>query len=241
MQENANHDDHSYLNLLYLNHDCDGVQGQGEDALTSTFPAGWVPFRTLAGVGMSRSELADWCDRNWLSHAHAETDGQVWNARLARGTFVTNGSWFRLTDEGYQNVTTRLKDDRSRLHPAATIPAFAPIPVWNRQSGELTLDGVLIKRFRRRATAQFEILDAFQAAGWPTEIGDPIACAATIEVSDVARDAIKSLNKNMRVKLLRFGVCQQGQRLYWALCSADKPKPFGRSPRRAKRSRLASQ
>ena len=49
-------------------------------------------------------------------------------------------------------------------------------PVWNVQTGELRLEGVVIRRLRVKAhpTNIQQIVDAFEATNWPTRIDNPL-------------------------------------------------------------------
>jgi hypothetical protein len=44
------------------------------------------------------------------------------------------------------------------------------LPLWDREERELWYNGVLCRRFKREATNQFAVLDAFQKDGWPERI-----------------------------------------------------------------------
>src|SRR5262245_50015043 len=48
-------------------------------------------------------------------------------------------------------------------------------PRYDEARRQLWLDGVLVKAFRQPAASQMAVLAAFEAAGWPGVIDDPLA------------------------------------------------------------------
>jgi hypothetical protein len=50
----------------------------------------------------------------------------------------------------------------------------APQPHWDRLRRELRYRDKLVRRYRRHAPQQMAILDAFELAGWPERIENPL-------------------------------------------------------------------
>jgi hypothetical protein len=92
-----------------------------------------------------------------------------------------------------------------------------PLPVWDKQRGELWLGNTLVKRLRRLkvATNAILILDAFQELGWPECMDDPLPPNQNLRQSRTKRlqDTIKSLNNNL--KLIRFRGTGRGNEIAW--------------------------
>ena len=88
----------------------------------------------------------------------------------------------------------------------------AECPVWDSDHGELWWGGQLIRRVRvmKHPSSIQWILDAFQAAGWPSRIDDSIAQG---KQADHLRQIVLSLNEGL--KKLRFHVQESGQAITW--------------------------
>lgn len=85
-------------------------------------------------------------------------------------------------------------------------------PQWNRDTGELSLGGEVIKRIKNlgQATNITAVLDAFQEEGWLVRIDDPLPGGRNPER---LKDTIRSLNENLsRIKFVGDG---SGQGIRW--------------------------
>jgi hypothetical protein len=92
-------------------------------------------------------------------------------------------------------------------------PLVTEHPLWQRESGKLRWGGHVIRRVRvmgNRSGIQ-QILDAFQAAGWPSRIEDPIARG---QHAEQVRQIVLSLNKGL--ELIRFHVQEAGKAITWS-------------------------
>ena len=88
-------------------------------------------------------------------------------------------------------------------------------PEWDEERRELRWRGQVVKRFRQHAENQELILRAFQKAGWPVSIEDPLPWADDIDSQERLHDAIKNLNRHQRPRLLiRFRGLGSG-RILW--------------------------
>jgi hypothetical protein len=87
-----------------------------------------------------------------------------------------------------------LEAERQELRAAQ---APKPGPAWNRDTGELTIDGTLATRIKNIGIAVnvVRILDEFAELGWPVRIGDPLPrLASDSERNTRLRETVKSLN-----------------------------------------------
>jgi hypothetical protein len=67
-------------------------------------------------------------------------------------------------------------------------------PHWDPQRRELRYRGTLCKQYRQSAVNQTRILDAFQEAGWPNRIDDPIPPQRGSDHRQRVADAVRGLN-----------------------------------------------
>jgi hypothetical protein len=108
----------------------------------------------------------------------------------------------------------RAEVDRSDAVPTPPAPTAAcpskqdDKPVWNSETGELTIDGGVAKRIKnlRRAVNITLILSAFEEEGWPLRITDPLPHASEKKRCERLGDALKSLNDSLiGIKFRRDG------------------------------------
>jgi hypothetical protein len=90
-------------------------------------------------------------------------------------------------------------------------------PHWDRHKRVLTLDGKVIKQFKRPAENQFIVLNAFEEQSWPAETDDPLPRKVNVESTpeDRRRDTVKALNDGHASSLLAF--YSSGDRIGWRL------------------------
>jgi hypothetical protein len=88
-------------------------------------------------------------------------------------------------------------------------------PHWNKGRRELTIDGVLVKSFRRIAANQFLVLDGFEELGWPKQIDDPMSGNCDDKVQRL-NDTVKSLNEQNGLGRIRFSANGSGTGFCWA-------------------------
>lgn len=87
-------------------------------------------------------------------------------------------------------------------------------PHWDSLRRELRCGNLLIKRFRKSAPNQEQVLSAFEAAGWSEVIDDPLPTADGILRRDRMWDTIKQLNRTIDPPLIHFGGDGTG-RIWW--------------------------
>jgi hypothetical protein len=93
-------------------------------------------------------------------------------------------------------------------------------PSWDRDRKELRFHGSLVKQFRWSAINQETILMAFEEEAWPVRIDDPLPRKPNQDAKCRLHDAIKSLNRNHRTRLLRFSGDGTGEGVLWASLGA---------------------
>ncbi|MFO0803557.1 MAG: hypothetical protein U0791_10630 [Gemmataceae bacterium] len=84
-------------------------------------------------------------------------------------------------------------------------PPAQVLPLWNPDTRELTLEGVLVKRFRTSAISQVIILEAFQRQGWKASLANPFSRErGDRDPKDRLHDGLINLNRHQVNNLLRF-------------------------------------
>ena len=93
------------------------------------------------------------------------------------------------------------------------VPTGSPLPSWNPSTGELSFGGCVIRRLRvlRSPSNIQRIVDAFQAAGWPARISNPLPAG-----QEELHQTLRSLNG--RLEAIRFHAQEGGQAVVWELC-----------------------
>ncbi|MFH1268863.1 MAG: hypothetical protein ABIK89_24315 [Planctomycetota bacterium] len=101
-------------------------------------------------------------------------------------------------------------------------PRGAAHPVWNRETGRLCWGKKVIRRVRimKHPSSVQRILDAFQAAGWPSRIADPLSMGeknaspiSSKKRANAVRQVVRYLNKGL--ELIRFHVQEGGGAITW--------------------------
>jgi len=116
-----------------------------------------------------------------------------------------------LTLLGLARVQDYLGPQPSAEHPleilsrlVAALLRMAEWPLWKESDRELWWHGTLLKQFRHDAAYQRCVLAAFQAAGWPSRIDDPLPRRRDCNRKQHLRETIKSLNRGLHRRALRF-------------------------------------
>jgi hypothetical protein len=106
---------------------------------------------------------------------------------------------------------------RARLLPGGQHSGESAVPAWDERLGELRYLGVLVKRLRKAASNQWALLSAFEREGWPGQLGNPLPQLTQGGVKQKQRlhDAIKNLNRDHEVLLLRFYGAGSGRGVGW--------------------------
>jgi hypothetical protein len=93
--------------------------------------------------------------------------------------------------------------------------ALALKPRWDSTLRELSLDGLVVKRFRIPAQNQEMILGAFQEDDWSECIDDPLPVKGDIDPRTRLHDAINRLNRCQTNPLLCFHGNGSGTGVRW--------------------------
>ena len=91
---------------------------------------------------------------------------------------------------------------------------FLEKPRWDREARELTWGGMLVREVKRPHHAKniVAILDAFERAGWPPRIDDPLRRHSSDERR---RRDVESLNKRLLRPAMRFACDGTGTGFLW--------------------------
>lgn len=154
-----------------------------------------------------RAELGDDIEVAW--ERHGGTLGIVSYARKC--SRVEALLW--LCEQTKALSAARIRSLRRELGlPAKEDRAPSPkvVPSWNKDRGELSLDGNVIRRVRRGVGHRIvAILDAFEAGGWPDRIPTPL----TLKDDQQMREAVYSLND--RLQAIHFRGDGTGEGIVW--------------------------
>jgi hypothetical protein len=90
-------------------------------------------------------------------------------------------------------------------------------PHWDPLRRELWFAGQLVKAYRVPAANQQRVLAAFEAAGWPSSIADPLDSETDQTRDRQLNRTIQKLNHANQQDLIRFHGDGTGQRICWEL------------------------
>jgi len=212
----------------------------------------------LYEAGMTSSDLR-WMVAKGVAEHGEETSGYDdahRSFRRSTGYFFTNHTCLILTPSGAalaEHVFREtVKSPQASMAALAAVaetaalanPRHAPFerntvatpdqkPRWDTTRRELTLSGLIVKRFRVPAQNQETILRAFEDEGWTEHIHDPLPVTHEIDAPTRLHDAINRLNKCQIHPLLRFHGNGKGTGILWEPREADG---LGQSPNRRSRS-----
>lgn len=88
------------------------------------------------------------------------------------------------------------------LNPVLASPSERP--TWLPAVQELWWRGRVVKCFRHDAHNQTAILDAFQKAGWPDRIDDPLPRVGARKWKARRRETVRCLNRGLTPGTIRF-------------------------------------
>jgi hypothetical protein len=187
----------------------------------------------LHNAGLTITDLRWLVAREFVCHAEETTNyGDEQRSFLpGAGYFFTPATAFVLTERGRlfaQNGTDRAltrsvaatAGDAIHLFDEASANGTAADgshsrPRWDALRRELSLDEVVIKRFRVPAPNQECILAAFQEEGWPDYIDDPLPKSNGTDPKARLHDAINRLNGRRAGNLIRFHGNGKGNGIGW--------------------------
>ncbi len=137
-------------------------------------------------------------------------------AALAEHVFRKTAQWPQPTLSALAavaNETAALATARE-----TTKPAIAALkPRWHAIRRELSLAGLIVKRFRVPARNQETILSVFEEESWAEHIHDPLPATHDIDAPTRLHDAINRLNRCQINPLVRFHGDGKGTGVFWEL------------------------
>lgn len=90
-------------------------------------------------------------------------------------------------------------------------------PHWDADRRELSVNGLLIKRFKWPAANQETVLAAFAEEDWPFRIDDPLPPQPEVDPKRRLSDTIKCLNRKQHHPLVHFHGDGTGEGVTWEL------------------------
>jgi hypothetical protein len=96
-------------------------------------------------------------------------------------------------------------------------------PHWNSDLRVVTYNNQIVKQFKLPSPNQTAILAAFEEEGWPTRIDDPLPPRSDLDPKQRLHDAIRSINRNQRHRLLCFRGDGTGRGIIWLPADANRP------------------
>ena len=111
-----------------------------------------------------RAILGDDLQSSWMAHGTIGIWMQAKNVSEARALIELSEGL------GWLNAANR----EWLLHETGESTIAPSLPAWDATTGELALDGRVVRTVAVRATNLRPILSAFQEEGWPPRIDDPL-------------------------------------------------------------------
>jgi hypothetical protein len=135
--------------------------------------------------------------------------------RLCRaGLAVESAGALLLTARGRRELSARLAEW-----------AAPPRPRWDAAARTLWWEGRVAKRLLRGAPAQEAVLAAFEGAGWPGRIDDPLEPDPEADPKGRLRETVKSLNARLKAGTIRFHADGTGRGVLWKRVPRKRAKP----------------
>jgi hypothetical protein len=186
----------------------------------------------FADAGISTHVLRSLVCRNWISHKRETTDPSEARRTFDAETDLvfSDRTCFVITKQGYQFVNSlaieqstqhltipkeevmsthhtepkNIGQDRNLTNGSQTKGNRRLDLVWDRNKRELRVGDQVVKRFKWPAENQERVLDAFQSAGWPLRIDDPLMPHPEICPKRRLHDTLKCLNRKQANELIKF-------------------------------------
>jgi len=232
-----------YQNWQY--HLCDGLEklAQAYRYAYDTDSSIWdfaVELETLIKIGLNYNDLRWLLLKDYIEHALERTsrNHQHREYESACDSRFHENSCFVLSDLGY-DFNTKMKTavlasrstvvsqvngfnpvDQSETEPQVQAVYYAnpePSPAWYAETHEFYVGTKLVKEFKLPSANQETILTAFQEEGWPKRIDDPLPPGHGVDPRRRLHDTIRGLNRNQKVKMIRFMADGTGEGIRWKL------------------------
>jgi hypothetical protein len=198
----------------------------------------------LYEAGMTSSDLR-WMIAKGLAEHGEETSGYDdphRSFRRSNGYFFNDHTCLILTPSGAALAEHVFR--KTARSPQATLSALAAVageaaaltkgahktdkpatsalkPRWDATRRELSLTGLIVKRFRVPARNQETILSVFEEEGWAEHIHDPLPVTHDIDAPTRLHDAINRLNRCQINPLVRFHGDGKGTGVFWEPIKPD--------------------
>lgn len=132
-------------------------------------------------------------------------------AELANGNGV-NGHAVRIS----KTASPKSLAISEALSVPTSLASEPALPQWNSQRRELSLDGLLVKKFRTAAANQEFLIVTFNEERWPVRIDDPLPPDPNLDCRCRLINTIKQLNRSQVNSLVRFSGDGSGKGILWA-------------------------
>jgi hypothetical protein len=185
-----------------------------------------VELSSLVQLGLSNNDCRWLIARGLVEHAQEITSCHDDRRRFTSGSTqtFTSGTCFVLTGEGLR-IARQSTGAAPAVLSVPRVPLRCPAlpelrenlpePRWDMQRRELRLGRELVKAYKVPAPNQEIILAAFEEEHWPPRIDDPLPVKGRSQPQRRLHDAILSLNRNQRRRLIRFSADGLGRGIRW--------------------------
>lgn len=183
-----------------------------------------IQIQQLAKLGLQETELHSLVRCHLVTHACELQPTGPSGRRFRRpcDACFTPNSCFVLTNLGImlsRNLTSSKNSLRRANRDGNSVSAMVPqLPAWDAARRMLSMNGVVLKRFKRPAENQEIILSAFHEESWPARIDDPLPPIEALNSKRRLNDAVKSLNRNHLLRAIQFSGDGTGQGIVWERC-----------------------
>jgi len=184
-----------------------------------------VELRSLRAVGLTQNDCRWLVCKEYVDHACEIIQRNRHGRQFERTGALTfnEQTCFVLTEPGVRvakKLKLRAKGRRSYEVAVGLRESKKPfdqpvLPRWDDVRHEFFLGNQLVKVFKVPSPNQEAILSVFEEEGWPPRIDDPLTPAPHLEPKRRLHDAIKSLNRNQKARLVRFRGDGTGEGVLW--------------------------
>jgi hypothetical protein len=189
-----------------------------------------VEITSLREVGLTNTDLRWLVADGYIEHALETSDRSADKRSFQREGMFTFGdrSCVVLTDTGaalaasFSSADKRLDDSARGQAPVShlTLPSDKR-PSYDKDRRELCVGELIVKKFTQPSPSQETILTAFEEEGWPTHLDDPLPPKLGQPAKRRLHDTIQNLNRNQRIRAIRFRGHNNGLAVRWQFISLD--------------------
>lgn len=90
-------------------------------------------------------------------------------------------------------------------------------PHWDSAARELWWAGRCVKQFHNDAALQRALLDALEAAGWPSRIENPLPGGQGVNRKKRLQSTVKNLNRGLAEGTIRFHMDGTAEAVRWEI------------------------